>query len=411
MDSEISPNIPPTCVVSFAQVLSRHGARDPTSSKTKAYSALIDKIHANAKTYTGKYAFLKDYKYNLGADQLTLFGEREMINSGAKFYQRYELLANHLTPFVRSASEDRVVESALNWTQGFHAAKQADKLTLGQDPTYPYPLVIISEADGQNNTLNHGLCRDFENGPGSVIASNAQKTWANTFVPAIQKRINSDLGGANLTVTEVVYLMDQCPFNTVASPYGTVSAFCDLFPENEWHQYNYYQTLNKYYGYSYGNPLGPTQGVGFTNELIARLTNKPVHDMTSVNHTIDDDPKTFPLGRQLYADFSHDNDMTAIFSAMGLYQGTGPLSNTTITEAPQANGYSASYTVPFSARAYFEKLVCAGFVEEQVRVIINDRVLPLKQCGGDKFGRCSLSKFVDSMSFASSGGHWDQCFV
>lgn len=397
--------------MTFAQVLSRHGARDPTASKSTSYNATIQKIHKNVKNYPGKYAFLKNYQYTLGADQLTTFGQQEMINSGTKFYQRYEQLANILTPFVRSSSEARVVESAQNFTQGFHNARQADRFHFGGDPTYPYAIEVISEDDGQNNTLNHDLCTSFENGPDSTIASSAQKTWAGVFVPPIQKRLNSDLQGANLTSTEVIYVMDLCSFNTVASPNGTISPFCGLFTEQEWHQYNYYETLNKYYGYSYGNPLGPTQGVGYTNELIARLTNKQVHDETSTNHTLDDNPATFPLGRVLYADFSHDNDMTAIFSAMGLYNGTAPLSKTTITEASAANGYSAAWTVPFAARAYFEKMVCPGKPEELVRVIINDRVLPLTQCGGDNLGRCLLSKFVDSLSFAMSDGKWDQCFT
>ncbi|EME87205.1 uncharacterized protein MYCFIDRAFT_147886 [Pseudocercospora fijiensis CIRAD86] len=409
--SSISSHVPRGCTVTFANILSRHGARDPTASKTKLYNATIQKIHANTERYPDKYAFLKDYQYDLGADQLTLFGEQEMINSGTKFYQRYELLANHVTPFIRSSSEDRVLESALNWTQGFHSAKKADPLTLGRDSAYPYPIVVISEAEGSNNTLSHDLCTSFENGPDSTIAANAQKTWADTFVPAIQTRINNDLQGANLTTTEIIYLMDLCPFDTVASPNGRVSPFCALFTETEWHQYGYYETLNKYYGYSYGNPLGPTQGVGYANELIARLTNKAVDDATSTNHTLDDNPATFPLRRGLYADFSHDNDMTAIFSALGLYNGTEPLSNRTLTEADHANGFSAAYTVPFAARAYFEKMLCVGKSEEQVRVIINDRVLPLQQCGGDRLGRCSLGNFVDSLGFAKSGGHWDQCFT
>jgi len=205
--------------------------------------------------------------------------------------------------------------------------------------------------------------------------------------------------------------MDLCPFNTVASPNGTISPFCSLFNETEWHQYNYYETLNKFYGFSYGNPLGPTQGVGFGNELIARLTSRPVQDETSTNHTLDSSTATFPLGRHLYADFSHDNDMTGIFSALGFYNGIEQLPNTTFVEARQVNGYSASWTVPFAARAYFEKMQCWGQKEELVRVIINDRVLPLTQCGGDALGRCTLSSFVNSLGFVESGGDWDQCFV
>jgi hypothetical protein len=395
-------------------VLSRHGARDPTSSKSKAYNATIQKVHANAKSYPGKYSFLKDYKYTLGADQLTPFGEQQMINSGVNYYQRYQHLASKDTPSIRSASEARVVESAQNWTQGFHSAKLNDKKSRPSgDSTYPYPLVIISEASGSNNTLNHDLCAAFEDGPDSEIADNAQKTWSSIFVPPIQSRLNRDLGGANLTITEVIYMMDLCPFSTVASSGGEISPFCSLFTESEWHQYNYYETLNKYYGYSHGNPLGPTQGVGFTNELIARLTNQPVKDSTSSNRTLDSDPETFPLGKKLYADFSHDNDMTAIYSALGLYNTstTAPLPNNTVVEAGRAGGYSAAWTVPFGARAYFEKMSCRGEKEELVRVIVNDRVVPLEMCGADRLGRCKLSKFVDGLTFARNGGRWDQCFV
>ncbi|TKA76099.1 hypothetical protein B0A55_04411, partial [Friedmanniomyces simplex] len=379
--SDIPDKLPQGCSITFAQILSRHGARDPTASKTAQYNATIHKLQANVKNFTGPYAFLADYEYTLGADQLTVFGQQELINSGIKYYNRYEQLTSHLTPFVRSSGEARVVESAQNWTQGFQAAKFADRRSGRADTSYPYPIVVIPETDGENNTLNHGwyvdngncLCNAFESGPDDNIASDAQAQWAAVFIPPIRSRLNAALPGANLTVAETVYMMDLCPFNTVASSNSTISAFCALFTKEEWHQYSYYETLNKYYGFSYGNPLGPTQGVGYSNELIARLTSRPVDDESSTNHTLDSSNVTFALGRRLYADFSHDNDMTAIFSALGLYNGTtGLLPNTTILEAPQANGYSAAWTVPFAARAYFEKMECFGQREELVRVMVND---------------------------------------
>ncbi|CAD0047632.1 unnamed protein product [Aureobasidium pullulans] len=380
MGISIPADVPLTCSVTFAQILSRHGARDPTASKTAKYNSTIIKIQNNVANFTGNYAFLDDYEYTLGADQLTDFGRQQMENSGIKYYQRYANLARKSVPFVRSSSEDRVVESAERWIDGFNQTKAGD---WWANKNYPSINVVISEAAGSNNTLNHDLCNSFENGPDSTIADAAQKTWVSVFVPAIQKRINTDLPGANLTLTEIIYLMDLCPFNTVASPNGTISPFCSLFTESEWHDYGYYESLNKYYGYGAGNPLGPTQGIGFTNELIAPL----------------------------YADFSHDNDMTAIFFAMGLYNSTVPLSNTTLQTAQQSNGYSAAYTVPFAARAYIEKLQCLGHKEEMVRVIVNDRVIPLRGCGADWLGRCGLGAFVDSMAFARTGGGWGSCAV
>ena len=293
--------------MSFVQILSRHGARDPTASKTAVYNATVQKIKSNVSKLTGPYAFLTKYEYTLGADNLTPFGQQEMVNSGIKYYRRYESLTRNSIPFIRASGEARVVESAQNFTQGYHQARLLDVNSAGPD-AYPYPITVISEAVGSNNTLDHGLCNNFEDGPDSDIAGNSQSIWLGIFTPPITARLNANLPGANLTASDTISLMDLCPFNTIASIAGEVSPFCGLFTESEWHQYDYYETLGKYYGYSYGNPLGPTQGVGFTNELIARMTEKPVQDHTSTNHTLDDSPSTFPVGGShvLYADFSHD---------------------------------------------------------------------------------------------------------
>lgn len=401
--------LPDGCTITFAQILSRHGARDPTSSKTVVYNATIQRIQSTATSYGPGYEFIRDYVYTLGADQLTTFGQQELVNSGTKFYSRYDALARAQSPFVRSSGQDRVVESAVNWTQGFHAARLADGGASGSD-AYPYDIVVISEDTGSNNTLDHGLCSAFEEGPDSEIGANAQTIWMDVFTRNITARLNANLPGANLSATDTIYVMDLCPYNTVADTGGAVSEFCGLFTEDEWKSYDYFQSLGKFYGYGAGNPLGPTQGVGFTNELIARLTGQPVADETSTNRTLDSDPATFPLNGTLYADFSHDNDMTAIFFAMGLYNGTGMLPNTTRQAAEQLDGYSAVWSVPFAGRMYVEKMRCEDTGgEELVRVLVNDGVRPLANCGADDLGRCTVTKFVESLSFARQGGFWGSC--
>jgi hypothetical protein len=112
----------------------------------------------------------------------------------------------------------------------------------------------------------------------------------------------------------------------------------------------------------------------------------------------------------VYADFSHDNDISGVLAALGLYNQTKPLSNTTVESTKDTHGYSAAWTVPFASRMYVEKLQCSGAKEEFVRIIVNDRVHPLDFCDADKYGRCTLSKFVESQSFATSGGLWEQCY-
>ena len=103
--------------------------------------------------------------------------------------------------------------------------------------------------------------------------------------------------------------------------------------------------------------------------------------------------------------------MISIFAALGLYNETKPLSTQRRSSAEEDGGYSASWVASFGARAYFEKMQCEGSDEELVRVLVNDRVMPLKACGGDGLGRCKLGSLVDSLSFAAQGGHWKECFV
>lgn len=408
--SEIDNSIPEQCTISFVQILSRHGARDPTSNKGAVYNSTIQRIQSSVTSYGAGYGFIQDYVYSLGADELTFFGQQELVHSGLKFYERYETLARTESPFVRASGQDRVVESAQNWTQGFHKARLNDEAADGSD-TYPYSIVTISEDEGSNNTLNHDLCTAFEEGPYSELGADAQSTWMDVFLRNITARLGANLPGANISAADTVSLMDLCPFNTVADSQGRLSGFCGLFTADEWRSYDYLQSLGKWYQYGGGNPLGPTQGVGFANELVARLTGSPVDDATSTNRTLDGDPATFPLDRALYADFSHDNTMTAIFAALGLYNATAPLSNTTRESAAGAAGYSASWTVPFAARMYVEKMTCGGGAgDELVRVLVNDRVVPLQNCGADELGRCTLGDFVDSLSFAREGGDWRACF-
>ncbi|KAJ5778135.1 Histidine phosphatase superfamily clade-2 [Penicillium odoratum] len=407
----ISGDVPQQCDVTFVQVLSRHGARYPTASMSKSYAALIEAIQANATAYKDNTAFLSSYNYTLGSDDLTTFGQSEMTNSGIKFYERYEALARDNIPFMRSSGSSRVIESGEYFIKGFQQTKLQDKKAL-QSQSSPTINVVISEDTGSNNTLNHNTCPAFE---ASTIGDDATNNYTAIFAPSIRARLQSHLPGVSLTLDQVTDLMDMCSYDTLSNTDdgSTVSPFCALFTDSEWTEYNYLQSLSKYYGYGAGNPLGPTQGVGFVNELIARITRTPVQDHTSTNHTLDNGSNaatTFPLNRTLYADFTHDNGMIPIFFALGLYNATAPLPTTHVQSDSAADGFSAAWTVPFAARAYVEVMECGTEKEEFVRVLVNDRVVPLQGCGVDKLGRCKKEEFIDALSFAKEGGDWASCY-
>ena len=111
----------------------------------------MSKIQKNVHSFPGNYKFLEKYNYALGAEQLTAFGVQEMVDSGKVFYERYADLANSVSegPFVRTSSEQRVVDSANNFTMAFHTAKAS---AGGSDRSFPYELVVLREGKGSNNT-------------------------------------------------------------------------------------------------------------------------------------------------------------------------------------------------------------------------------------------------------------------
>jgi hypothetical protein len=160
----------------------------------------------------------------------------------------------------------------------------------------------------------------------------------------------------------------------------------------------------------YGQPFVRVQGVGYINELIARLRGSPVKDNTSTNTTLDSSPETFPLDRSLYVDFGHDNHMITVMSSLGLFQEPKHLD----PQHPDPNrSWFASKMVPFSTRIVTEQIVCTGKNTPLVRIMVNDAVQPLEFCSTNKDGLCDIESFIQSQSYATSGGHgdWEKCLA
>ncbi|RDA87399.1 hypothetical protein CP532_7015 [Ophiocordyceps camponoti-leonardi (nom. inval.)] len=408
--SEIPPSTPRGCRLTFGLILSRHGARYATKGMAEGeYHPLFNKIRSSVSEFGRGFEFLRGFEPASETDRLTELGMREMVDSGRAFSRRYRRLGTDV--FVRASGSERVVMSARNFTSGFYDGTKMKRKTSEDDDDEDEDFIVIPEREGFNNTLDHQGCTAFEEGPAADLGSSMRMPWLRIWATPIRERLNRNLPGANLSLVETVYFMDQCPFNSVIDPDAEPSEFCGLFSPEEWRGYGYYQSLGKWYGYGNGNPLGPTQGVGYVNELIARLTGRPVQDHTTTNSTLDSDPKTFPLDRALYADFSHDNTMMSVYAALGLYNATAELPLNRRLSPDEADGYSAAWAVPFAGRMYVEKMTCGRGADELVRILVNDRVVPLQGCGADKLGRCSLTAFVDSLAFARDGGRWGTCFA
>ncbi|KAI0629941.1 acid phosphatase [Trametes polyzona] len=383
---------PAGCNITQVHILQRHGARYPNAEDGENYAKAVEHLASADKFRDERLKFLKEYEYGLGADDLVPFGAAQTFESGQVAYKRYAHLVNATQiPFVRAAGAPRVISTATNWTVGFAAASH--------QRYQPYLNVIISEE--YNNTLNNDC-------PNAGDGSRETNIWLSHFAPPIAKRLLKGAPGANLSNMDIFNLLAMCPFETVAEE--TMSPFCSMFTEDDFRAFEYHGDLEKYYKTGYGEKLGPVQGVGYVNELLARLTGKPVEDRTTHNTSLE-----FPLDRAVYADFTHENLMVAVYAAMGLFNISAPLDPRRLPapDHPHGQTWVASRMVPFSSRMVTERMMCVreGRVGAYVRVLVNDEVQPLEFCGGEE-GLCELERFVQSQEYArkSGGGDFDKCY-
>ncbi|KAK7038073.1 phosphoglycerate mutase-like protein [Favolaschia claudopus] len=397
------------CEITQVNILQRHGARFPTFGAAVFIVSAVQKLQSVNEYAHPSMNFLSSFVYTLGTNDLVPFGALQSHEAGGTVFERYAGLvdADNL-PFVRASSGTRVVDSANNWTAGFSAACHHK---------YNPPLSVILSEEG-NDTLENHMCPNA----GTSIVQTSE--WLAIYAPPITARLNSWAPGAHLTDRETSALISLCAFHTAASfsassanspnTLGNLSPFCALFSPSEFASFDYYYDLDKYYYTGYGAPLdlGRVQGVGYVNELLARLTGQPVRDQTQTNRTLDEDPSTFPLNRTIYADFSHDNTIVAIFGALGLFRQPHPLS----TAKPDARRtWHTHDMVPFSGRMVVEKLKC-GEAGDHVRILVNDALQPLPFCTSERdylgSSLCTLDAFVESQIYARDNGEgdWERCF-
>ncbi|KAJ3728872.1 histidine phosphatase superfamily [Lentinula raphanica] len=381
--------IPEGCKINQVFVLHRHGARYPTSGSSPAKFAATVHSAAGNGTFvaTGPLEFLNTWTYRLGAEILTPFGREQLFELGVGTRVKYGDLLKNFTglPVWRTTSEERMVDSALHFAAGFFGVQSYQ--------TSYYQLIEI-EQQGFNNTLApYDQCPNANNDI-SGLGSQATSAWNNVYLVDAQKRLAPFLPGFNLTISDLSAMQTLCPYETVALGY---SAFCDLFTEEEWKGFAYSIDLSFWYGNGPGNPAVSAQGIGWVQELVARLTQTPITTFdTTTNETI----VTFPLYQPIYVDATHDTVISAILPAMNFttLAAGGPLP---LDHIPTNRTYKVQEISPFASRLIGQVLSCpASDTPTHIRWILNDGVLPqtgINGCEEDPNGLCEINTFIAGM--------------
>ncbi|KAF9480866.1 phosphoglycerate mutase-like protein [Pholiota conissans] len=403
-----SAETPDTCRVTGLHFLHRHGARYPTAWASYGGPAKFGtKLHKAPETWnaSGALDFLNEWTYKLGEELLTPFGRQQLYDLGISTRMKYGFLLQNFTeqntlPVFRTESQDRMLASAMNFAIGF----------FGYPFEGQYQQSITIEAEGFNNTL-----APYKTCPNANLKTKSDRglwyisRWAEIYLKDAQKRLQKDMHGMELSIQDVYIMQQLCPYETVALGY---SKFCELFTEEEWDGFNYALDLQFWYGSAFGSPVARVQGIGYIQEMVARLTHTPieVHN-SSTNATLNDNPITFPLGQSLYVDATHEVVVLNIITALNLtsFASSGPLPHTHI---PPNRSFKVAELAPFATNIQFQLLECTSLPGPQIRVIINDAVAPLtgiRGCPKQKDGMCPVETFVQAQkeTIADTDWNWD----
>ncbi|KAF7348503.1 hypothetical protein MVEN_01367800 [Mycena venus] len=370
---------PAGCEISQVNILHRHGARLPSEKQSEDIIAGVKKLQS-VQVYTdSRLDFLNTFVYSLGENLLVPLGAIQSFESGKTAFERYSsLVTKDDIPFVRFAA--------------------------ASDGVYtPHLSLILNE--GGNDTLQDNNC------PNAASSHKEMSQWLDVYGPPITARLNSWAPGADLRNEDIHGLMMLCAFHTVASvPYGYVegnplpfSPFCSLFTPAEFEAFAYSSDVDRYYSTGQGGRLGRVQGSSTTLRRIPPSTP---------------DPATFPLNRTVYADFTHDTILVAVFNTLGLF----PTRKLSTTHPKRHRAWRTSEIMTFSSRMVVEKLTCDRSVrgrhgsDTYVRILVNEVVQPLKFCGAKKSGPwkglCQFDAFLESQAYARNDGNgdWEKCF-
>ncbi|KLT42693.1 phosphoglycerate mutase-like protein [Cutaneotrichosporon oleaginosum] len=342
-----SQAVPDHCEIEEMHWLQRHGARYPTSSPLGPAGLSQRLKEAGKWKATGALSFLNDWDYKLGAELLTPFGRSQLYNLGVAARIKYGFLLDRMKdrlPVFRTESQDRMLRSAQNFAAGFFGIPAEEQ----------YNLEVMVEWPGYNCSLApyHSCPNDLKVYP---LVREKLAQWDKRFLKSARKRLQELMNGYELTLHDVINMMDLCPYETVALGH---SAFCSLFTEKEWRGYQYRNDIYWWYAASFGSPVARAEGLGWMQELTARLTHTPLTQFnSSVNSTLHDDIH-FPVNEPLYVDFTHDTTFAQLLPTLNLTtfasQGPPPLDH-----IPKNWPFVSSKFAPFATNLQVQVLSCA----------------------------------------------------
>ncbi|KAJ4292699.1 hypothetical protein N0V90_009362 [Kalmusia sp. IMI 367209] len=391
--------IPPGSNVTWLNMVHRHGSRYPevTGSELRLAKKITD-AKGNFQAH-GAMSFLNQWRNILGTEILVPVGKQQLFDSGVLHYYEY----GHLYPnngskiIARTTTQRRMLESAEYFLAGFFGLGWTQNATLE----------VVIESRGFNNTLaGYKACNRTSWGMGAKTVHE----WTETYLADAHRRISGNItGDLRWTLNDTYNAQALCAYETVAVGF---SHWCGLFTHEEWEGFEYSLDIAFAAGTGFLSPVGRAIGIGYVQEVLARMQHHVLSSPTAqINTTLDNNTVTFPTQQALNLDFSHDSNIISILVAFGLTQFADYLPPTHILYDRE---FVMAYIEPFAGRLDIEviwapKPVRAdrsvkevyekGPPTRYVHFLVNQRTVPLgrslKACGERIDGWCEMETFLD----------------
>ncbi|KAI7213499.1 phosphoglycerate mutase-like protein [Hortaea werneckii] len=460
--------LPDGCQIEQVHSLQRHAQRFPTSYfddglNDEQFAAKISNFTAanpNA-SFAGPLSFLNTYRYLLGQSYLTGKGAATEFESGVAFWNRYGRVlfdaepeqlqydpfyrngSTRPKPLLRTTSQSRIENSEISWALGFFGPSFYKDAMPGLNSFVNgslFDVLIIPEGGTENNTLaSYDSC--YEDLLQSAYLGDLDLLfqYVPLYIGNATARMNQYApDGFTFNNNDTYAMQSICAYEHA---YIGMSDFCSLFTEDEWAAFEQTLDIEYYYDYSFGSPTGRAQGLGYQQELLARLTDQYIiNSNSSVNSTLTNNPKDFPLQRPFYLDFSHDDIIVSVLTSMSIdYFREHP--NLSQYPPDPDRHFLLSHLTPFGARLITEVIGCAAPEPEPlhkhrtsyyptqygydpgnaphkfIRMRLNNGILPLDTirggfCEGRSDGMCGREDFLASQYEAMELANYEfACFA
>lgn len=457
--------IPDGCGIEQVHSLQRHAQRFPTSAYDDGKndenfaSKLLNFTMANANAnFSGPLSFLKYYRYSLGEGLLTGTGALTEFASGIQFWNRYGRLlydaqkaqlaynASYVNgtarpkPVLRTTGQSRIENSQINWSLGFFGTsfEETPNPTFA-NATSAFNVVVIPEGGTENNTLaSYDSCLNEAKSPILDAGDLDVLKYVELYLQDATKRLQAYVpSGFTLTVNDTYAMQSICAYETA---YIGDSDFCGLFTTDEWAGFEQTLDMEYYYDYAWGNPTGRAQGIGYLQELLARLQKQYILSSdSSVNSSLTNNSADFPLGQPFYLDASHDDILISVMTAMSLDYLKDPPNLSQYPPNPDRK-FVLSRLTPFGARLITEVIGCkaenpaakpnhvtqyysgqngynaSDAPNKFIRMRLNSGILPLQSirggaCEGRTDGMCGMGDFIRSQENSTALANYQYaCF-